>query len=132
MFDRDGADDALDSITTLVCNFGKAGIPILGYQWNPRGVVPMRTEPVELRGGATGTAFDLDEIDDPDGLASGIDRKYTEAEFWDNYERFPERLLPVAEEAGVDLALHPVTCPCWSRSAASRDSFARSRTSRKR
>ncbi|ELZ19863.1 mannonate dehydratase [Halosimplex carlsbadense 2-9-1] len=111
MFDREGADEALDSITTLVRNLGEADIPILGYQWNPRGVVPMRTEPVELRGGATGTAFDLSEIDDPDGLAPGIDREYTEAEFWDNYERFLERVLPVAEEAGVDLALHPVDPP---------------------
>jgi len=111
MFDREGADEALDSITTLVRNLGAADIPVLGYQWNPRGVVPMRTEPVELRGGAIGTAFDLDEIDEPDELAPGIDRAYTEAEFWDNYERFLERVLPVAEEAGVDLALHPVDPP---------------------
>lgn len=111
MFDREGADDALESIATLVRNLGAADVPILGYQWNPRGVVPMRTEPVELRGGATGTAFDLDEIDEPDELAPGIDRAYTEAEFWDSYERFLERVLPVAEEAGVDLALHPVDPP---------------------
>jgi len=111
MFDREGSDEALESITTLVRNLGEADIPILGYQWNPRGVVPMRTDPVELRGGATGTAFDLSEIDDPDGLAPGVDREYTEAEFWDNYERFLERVLPVAEEAGVDLALHPVDPP---------------------
>ena len=111
MFDREGADEALESITTLIRNLGDADIPILGYQWNPRGVVPMRTEPVELRGGATGTAFDLDEIDEPDELAPGIDRAYTEAEFWNNYERFLEAVLPVAEEAGVDLALHPVDPP---------------------
>jgi len=111
MFDRDGADEALDQITTLVRNLGEAGVPILGYQWNPRGVVPMRTDPVELRGGAVGTGFDLDEIDEPDELPPGIDREYTEAEFWDNYQRFLERVLPVAEEAGVELALHPVDPP---------------------
>jgi mannonate dehydratase len=111
MFDRDGADEALDQITTLIRNLGEADIPILGYQWNPRGVVPMRTTPVELRGEAEGTAFDLDEIDDPHELAPGLDREYTEAEFWDNYQRFLETVLPVAEEAGVDLALHPVDPP---------------------
>ncbi|ELZ32826.1 mannonate dehydratase [Halogeometricum pallidum JCM 14848] len=111
MFDREGADDALDRITTLVRNLGSAGVPILGYQWNPRGVVPMRTAPVELRGGAVGTAFDLDEIENPDELAPGLDRAYTEAEFWENYERFLETVLPVAEEAGVRLALHPVDPP---------------------
>jgi mannonate dehydratase len=111
MFDREGATEALDQITTLVRNLGEAGVPILGYQWNPRGVVPMRTSPVELRGGAVGTGFDLDEIENPDELPPGIDREYTEAEFWENYQRFLERVLPVAEEAGVDLALHPVDPP---------------------
>jgi len=111
MFGREGSAAALDRIETLVRNLGEAGIPILGYQWNPRGVVPMRTDPVELRGGAVGTAFDLAEIDDPDAIAPGLDRRYTEAEFWDNYERFLERILPVAEDAGVTLALHPVDPP---------------------
>ena len=111
MFDRDGADEAIDQISTLIRNLGEADIPILGYQWNPRSVVPMRTSPVEIRGGAEGTAFDLDELDDPHELAPGLDREYTEEEFWDNYQYFLESVLPVAEEAGVDLALHPVDPP---------------------
>ena len=92
-------------------NLGEAGIPVLGYQWNPRGVVPMRTTPVRLRGDAEGTAFDLAEIDRPDDLADEIDREYTESEMWDNYREFLETVIPVAEEAGVDLALHPVDPP---------------------
>ncbi|WP_222913811.1 mannonate dehydratase [Natrinema sp. SYSU A 869] len=111
MFGRDGADDALDQITTLIQNLGEAGIPVLGYQWNPRSVVPMRTSPVETRGGAEATAFDYDELDDPDELAPGLDRAYTEEEFWENYQYFLETVLPVAEKAGVDLALHPVDPP---------------------
>ena len=111
MFDRDGKEEALDQITTLVRNLGEAGVPILGYQWNPRGVVPMRTSPQPLRGEAEGTGFDLDEVDDPDELAPGLDRAYTEEEFWENYREFLETVLPVAEDAGVDLALHPVDPP---------------------
>nr|WP_239641830.1 hypothetical protein [Haloterrigena salina] len=68
MFDRDGVDETLEQITTLIRNLGVADIPILGYQWNPQGVVPMRTGTAELRGGAEGTAFDYDEVDDPDEL----------------------------------------------------------------
>ncbi|WP_435102672.1 mannonate dehydratase [Halarchaeum sp. P4] len=111
MFGRDGAEEALTQIRTLIRNLGDAGVPILGYQWNPRGVVPMRTDPADLRGGACGTAFDLDDIEDPDALADGLDRRYTEAEFWEQYEHFLDTVLPVAEEAGVTLALHPVDPP---------------------
>ncbi|MFB6102092.1 MAG: mannonate dehydratase [Haloplanus sp.] len=111
MFDRDGAEAALDQITRLIENLGRADIPVLGYQWNPRSVVPMRTSPVEIRGGAEATAFDYDELDEPDALAPGLDRAYTEAEFWDNYRYFLETVLPVAEDAGVELALHPVDPP---------------------
>ncbi len=114
MFDREDADDALTQITTLIRNLGEAEIPILGYQWNPRGVVPMRTDSVELRGGADGTGFDLDEIKEFNGtdrLAPGLERAYTETEFWENYEYFLNNVLPVAEEAGVRLALHPVDPP---------------------
>jgi mannonate dehydratase len=111
MFGREGREDALEQITTLVRNLGAADVPVMGYQWNPRGVVPMRTTPRELRGGATGTAFDLDEIEDPDALPQGVDRVHTEAEFWDNYEWFLERVLPVAEAAGVEMALHPADPP---------------------
>lgn len=42
---------------------------------------------------------------------TGLDRAYTEAEFWENYEYFLTNVLPVAEEAGVRLALHPVDPP---------------------
>jgi D-mannonate dehydratase len=111
MFGKEGAEDTLRRLETLVQNLGEADVPVLGYQWNPRGLVPMRTDTAEVRGEAVGTAFSLDEVDDPDALAPGLDREYTEAEFWHNYERFLERILPVAETAGVDLALHPADPP---------------------
>ena len=111
MFDREGATEAIEQIKTLIRNLGEAGIPILGYQWNPRSVVPMRTNPVQTRGGAEATAFDYDELDNPDELPPGINREYTEEEFWQYYQRFLEEILPVAEEAGVDLALHPADPP---------------------
>lgn len=111
MFGRDGKTEALDQITKLIENLGDANIPILGYQWNPRGLVPMRTNTVELRGGAIGTGFDYDELEDPTELAPGLDREYNETEFWEHYREFLETVLPVAEAAGVVLALHPVDPP---------------------
>ena len=109
MFDREGADEALASIETLVRHLGEAGVPVLGYQWNPRGVVPMRTDTVPVRGDAEATSFDLDDVENAGDPA--LDREYTEAELWENYERFLEEILPVAEEAGVTLALHPIDPP---------------------
>ena len=111
MFGRDGADEAIEQITTLIEHLGDADVPILGYQWNPRGLVPMRTDPVELRGGAIGTGFDYDELEAPDELAPGLNREYTEDEFWENFQGFLETVLPIAEDAGVDLALHPIDPP---------------------
>ena len=35
------------------------------------------------------------------------DREYSEDEFWDNYAYFITRVLPVAEDEGVKLAIHP-------------------------
>ncbi|WP_324760613.1 mannonate dehydratase [Haloarcula sp. GH36] len=112
MLGVDGQDRQLETIKQLVRNVGQADIPILGYQWNPRGVVPMRTsQTVQLRGGARGRGFDIDDIDEPYERAPEVEREYDEAELWDNYERFLEAVLPVAEEAGVTLALHPADPP---------------------
>jgi len=36
-----------------------------------------------------------------------FDREYSEDDMWSNYEYFINAALPVAEEAGVKLALHP-------------------------
>ena len=54
------------------------------------------------------------------------DRELSAEQMWDNYQYFMKAVLPVAEEAGVNLALHPddppVPCSAGSRgcSAASR------------
>ncbi|MFC5134674.1 MULTISPECIES: mannonate dehydratase [Haloferacaceae] len=112
MLGTERADERIELIAQLIRNIGEAGIPILGYQWNPRGLVPMRTRPDRpIRGGAEATEFDLTDLEDPFEVAETVDREYSEAEFWENYERFVEAVVPVAEEADVRLALHPVDPP---------------------
>lgn len=114
MFDRDGRDEQIDAVATLIERLSEAGIDTLGYQWNPRGVVPMRTETnATVRGGAEATRWneeDLGEIETPPGE---LERTYSEAECWGNYERFLEEILPVAEDAGVQMALHPADPPVY-------------------
>ena len=94
-------EEQLEHMKNTVRNMGRAGIPVFGYHWAPNGI--WRTGTVELRGGASATAFDLDEADP----SLTHDREYTEDELWENYERFLRELLPVAEEAGVKMCLHP-------------------------
>ena len=96
-------DEQIEHMCATIRNMGKAGIPILGYHWMPNKV--WRTpEPAALRGGARATRFDLDAHRDAP-LTHG--REYAEGEMWANYEYYMGRILPVAEAAGVKLALHP-------------------------
>jgi mannonate dehydratase len=110
MLGQDGRDRQLENMQETVRNMGRAGIPILGYHWRPTGVWPT-TGDAGVRGGAAATAFDLtDAFDAP--LTHG--REYTEEELWDTYHWYLERMLPVCEEAGVRMALHPDDPPVHS------------------
>ena len=108
----DEAEACIEVVKQPLRNLWAADIPILGYQWNPRGLVPVRTRTDQpVRGAAKATEFDLKALDTPFERADTVERGYTEAEFWANYERFVEEVVPVAEEAGVRMALHPVDPP---------------------
>ncbi|MCH2662784.1 mannonate dehydratase [bacterium] len=96
-------DEQIKHMVNTVRNMGKAGIPILGYHWLPNKV--WRTEPLPtLRGGARATRFDASEHE-PEELTHG--GFYTKEEMTENFDYYLERILPVAEEADVVLALHP-------------------------
>jgi mannonate dehydratase len=98
-----GREEQLANMVETVRNMGRAGIPILGYHFMPNSV--WRTShSTPVRGGATATAFDMELVKDAP-LTHG--RVYTEAEMWANYDWYMERILPVCEEAGVRMALHP-------------------------
>lgn len=103
MLGAPGRDEQLANMQQTVRNMGRAGIPILGYHFMPNGVWRTNWEAV-VRGGAISNAFDLEQAKDAP-LSHG--RVYTEAEMWANYDWYMERILPVCEEAGVRMALHP-------------------------
>lgn len=103
MLGRDGRDEQLEHVKTTIRNMGRAGISILGYNWMPNRVWRSSlTRPG--RGGATSTAFDLAGMEDAP-LSHGM--TVSESEMWDHYRYFLEEVLPVAEDAGVTLCLHP-------------------------
>ncbi|WP_254271312.1 mannonate dehydratase [Haloarcula marina] len=108
MLGREGRERQMEHVKTTIRNIGRAGIPMFGYHWMPGGV--WRNTDVTVRGGAGASGFDLDAV--PDDFTHG--REYTEEELWDNYEYFLSELLPVAEEAGVQMCLHPNDPPVRS------------------
>jgi mannonate dehydratase len=102
MLGQPGREQQLENMQQTVRNMGRAGIPILGYHFMPNGVWRTAWDSI-VRGGAVSNEFVLDQASQ--ALTHG--RVYTEEELWANYDWYLERLLPVCEEAGVRLALHP-------------------------
>ena len=65
----------------------------------------MRTSTeIPTRGGALVTGYDNEHTRDEPNTEYGV---VTEEQLWDNLKYFLERVVPVAEEANVKLAMHP-------------------------
>ena len=114
-----GRDDGseLNALKTLIRTMGQLRIPILCYNFMA-GTDWVRTRlDVPARGGAKVTAFDRASAERAvllghDGGDHSSDSTVTrppmnENELWTNLTRMLEEILPVAEEAGVILAMHP-------------------------
>lgn len=120
-----GRDRQIENYQYTIRNLGRAGIPILGFHFVPTFVWRTSLDS-EGRGGAKVTAFDLDEarlhgnkIDYP--AANLSDGSEIDADtMWANFEYFMNAVLPVAEESGVKLALHPDDPPVESLGGAAR------------
>jgi mannonate dehydratase len=104
-----GGQEQLDNYCQTVRNVGDAGIPVLGYHFMALGVwrTSMRTP---ARGGAKVSSFRVEDIGGGNQTGwqtehPGLER--TTEPMWDNYARFLDAVLPVAEKAGVRMALHP-------------------------
>ena len=108
-----GRDQQIENYQRTMRNLGEAGICLLGYNFLPTFV--WRTDmSVTGRGGAGVTAFDLADAAAGNALASykltpgdTLAGPISAAQMWDNHRYFLDAVLPVAEEAGVRLALHP-------------------------
>lgn len=98
-----GRERQLENMVATVRAMGRAGIPILGYHWMPNGV--WRTDfSTPARGGAISNSFHMPLVPDAPPTHG---RVYTEDEMWSNYDWYLSRMMPVCEEAGVHMALHP-------------------------
>ncbi|MFP4068686.1 MAG: mannonate dehydratase [Opitutales bacterium] len=109
--------EQLEGLKTMVRNVGRAGIPVIGYNFSLAGVAGRKKGPV-ARGEAEAVYMDAPEdkpipkgmvwnmIYDPEAPDEPQPAASHEA-LWGRVRDFLEAVLPVAEEAGVRLAAHP-------------------------
>jgi mannonate dehydratase len=99
-----GRDEEIDHAITLIKNLGALNVPVWCYEWMPA-INWMRTSTtVPSRGGAVATGYDHTLMVKAPLTEYG---EVGEDQMWDALKYFLDAVVPVAEEAGVKLAMHP-------------------------
>jgi mannonate dehydratase len=126
MMGLEGRDEQIENYQATIRAVARAGVPVLGLHFMPNSVWTTDRNGT-TRGGATARQFDMSiveaNIDNLELLRSfmpttlgrassmplfGKDGTFiSEDQMWDNYTYFMKAVLPVAEEEGLKLALHP-------------------------
>ena len=104
----EGRAAQLENFKNLIRAMGDTGLDVLCYNWMPSEDWSRTTCEAPERGGSKSTAFDVNA---PEGNVTDADGRpatpTSAAALWDNLEEFLNEVVPVAEESGVKLALHP-------------------------
>jgi len=126
MMGLEGRDEQIENYQATIRAVARAGVPVLGLHFMPNSVWTTDRNGT-TRGGATARQFDMSiveaNIDNLELLRSfmpttlgrassmplfGKDGPFiSEDQMWDNYTYFMKAVLPVAEQEGLKLALHP-------------------------
>ena len=107
----------VENVKTILRRMGEAGIPVMGYNFSIAGVAG-RTSGNYARGDAPSVGMEGPyDTPMPKGMVwnmvydenapAGVLEPVTHDELWRRLEQFLAEVLPVAEQAGVNLALHP-------------------------
>ncbi len=126
-------DRYIDNYRESIRNMGKAGIPYLCYNFMPVFDWTRSNLSMSLPDGSTTLSYDFGEVEKINLREQALDlpgwgTKYTkeeinrlldtyaeigEVQLWKNLEYFLKAVVPVAEESGVKMAIHPDDPP-WS------------------
>lgn len=98
-----GREEDIEQYKQMLRNMGKLGITTLCYNFMPTGWF-RTSKGLPERGGAFVTGFSKE---DGDKLPMTEYGEVSEEKMWENYEWFISQVMPVAEEAGVRMGLHP-------------------------
>ncbi len=95
-----GRDEVLEKYRRMLVNMGRLGIRILCYNFMA-GVGWFRSRSdISYRGGALTSHWSRDDVPEEP-------LKFSHEELWENYAYFLKAVLPVAEDVGVRMCLHP-------------------------
>jgi mannonate dehydratase len=99
-----GREEELEVVLTMLRSMGRLGIGVWCFNWMP--VIGWTRTSVATpgRGGALVSGFDLEVVRDAPLTAAGA---VPAERLWETLAWFLERAIPVAEEVGVTLAMHP-------------------------
>jgi mannonate dehydratase len=104
LYGRSGRDEEIDKIRQSIHVAGKVGLPVIEYNFYAHRLVEGYFGETG-RGGSGLTSFDYDRVKDLPPLHE--EGAHTLDEMWSNITYFLKAVIPVAEESGVRLALHP-------------------------
>lgn len=108
---NDRRDADIEEMKRLIHNLAEAQVPIICYNFMA-GTDWVRTSTTDKeRGGALVTSFDLRKVHAAVSLKDTSEKVAVQTigsdQLWKNLEYFLERIIPVAERAGIILAMHP-------------------------
>ena len=98
-----GRDEDIEKYKQMLRNMGRLGINLLCYNFMATGWFRTRKD-IPERGGAQVTGFSTEAAKLLPNTAYG---EVLSAKIWENYTYFITEVMPVAEAAGVKMALHP-------------------------
>ena len=104
IYGQPGRDEEIEKVRQSIRAAGRAGLPVVEYNFYAHRIVEGYYAETG-RAGAGLTAFDYDRVKDlPPLPEEGV---HSLEEMWANITYFLKAVVPVAEESGVRLALHP-------------------------
>jgi mannonate dehydratase len=106
--DLPGRSEQIEDFKTLIRIMAEMEMKVLCYNWMPDEDWQRTSSQVVERGGALVTEFNVANVGRNVTDADGRPPTPTSAaKLWENLERFLNEVVPVAEDAGIQLALHP-------------------------
>lgn len=105
IYGREGRDEEIRDIQDSIRAAAEVGLPVIEYNFYAHRLMEGYYE-VKARGGAGTTAFDYERAKN---LQTDLktETPQTAEMLWENLTYFLKAVIPVAEKAGVRLALHP-------------------------